>query len=189
MENGNPLMNFISYLKCSKKEWGALASTKGMARKTSQIKAPSRQCVLEDLHFRTPPFIYDRPHENDRKGRFSKREVRQNGGLQKRFWTWRLLKTKVYRSRRVDGENEGFRKCVMSYGGLTFRTRTKLISRVYGFWTPNMRIRTKKWSVHSKSINKNVSLDLSFQSLVWTAEYDVKRLVWTRMFLSVFWDP
>ena len=34
----------------------------------------------------------------------------------------------------------------------------------------------------NKAGNKNASLDLRFQSLVWTAEYDVKTLVWTQTF-------
>ena len=33
------------------------------------------------------------------------------------------------------------------------------------------------------------SLDLRFQSLVWTGEYDVKTLVWTQISLSVFREP
>ena len=38
-------------------------------------------------------------------------------------------------------------------------------------------------------VTKNASLDPRFQSLVWTAEYDVKTLVWAQLFLSVFRDP
>lgn len=144
------------------------------------------------MRFRRPPFskasVYIWPSTRKRS---SKREVFKNGGLQKRFWTWRLLKTKVYRSCRVDGENEGFSKTrdVIIICMPDFHAHQTRLARVYGFWTPSMRIRTKKSSVHSKNSNKNASLDLPFQCLVWTAENDVKRLVWTRIFLSVFWDP
>ena len=39
--------------------------------------------------------------------------------------------------------------------------------------------------MQTKPGNKNASLDLRFKSLVWTAEYNVKTLVWTKIFLSV----
>ena len=41
----------------------------------------------------------------------------------------------------------------------------------------------------TKPDNKNASLDLRFQSLVWAAEYDVKTPECTQIFLSVFSDP
>ena len=86
------------------KRMGSLIIDKEMAMATPQINSPSTL-----MRFRRPPFskasVYIWPPTRKRS---SKREVFKNGGLQKRFWTWRLLKTKVYRSRRVDGENEGF---------------------------------------------------------------------------------
>ena len=119
--------------------------------------------------------------------RSAKTEVFKNAFERGDFWKRRSIvlavwtaKTKVSRQRVTS----------LSYACVpNFHAHQTYLARVYGFWTPSMRIRTKKSSVHSKNSNKNVSLDLPFQCLVWTAENDVKRLVWTRIFLSVFWDP
>ena len=53
------------------------------------------------------------------------------------------------------------------------------------FWVQSMRI----WAKKSSEDSLVTKMYLRFQSLVWTAKYDVETLVWTQIFLSVFWNP
>ena len=97
--------------------------------------------------------------------------IYENGGFRKRFPEWRLLKTQVYRF-SVDGKNGAFQKR-LRHNSLC---KTNSVAGAIGACVSN----------EQSLVTKTHLWIIVFQLLVWTVENDVKTLVWTQGFLSIF---